>query len=308
MTTPLFRSSKTANYFKNVYLEGFFDCSGDILFRGNFNLDSSSVSLGSKSLVGDNSISIGLSAGNTKSNNSISIGTNAGKYNIGNKNIMIGYYSSSRNIINTGSDNVFIGTNNYSIYNSSISNSIAIGKGSKIEGNNSISIGYFSIADGDNSIAIGNSSISGPNQITLGTINNETVRLNTITPLYNTLPVFTPQQIGYTFSSTISFNTIVTYNTKTLIATLDLPIGIWSVTALVNTTVNQTPGAFINVFDNNSHYYFSSLVNNQNQYTWFNNVNAIITLSSPTYIELYINPSVSTELTNLTHFFATRIV
>ena len=72
-----------------------------------------------------------------------------------------------------------------------------------------------------------------------------TVRLNTITPLYTSLPTFIGSQIGYTIAKILSTeNTYCTggRNVPTGSDTLNVPIGVYLVnhTFQLNITVNNT--------------------------------------------------------------------
>jgi len=130
------------------------------------------------------SVAIGFEAGQTnQKTNSIAIGVGAGQTNQGADSISIG-----KNTSGTGTSSIAIG------------NTATTGTG-----NSSIAIGNAATtATYANSVAIGAFALStAPNQITLGTT-SETIRLNTITPLYSTIPTFTSGQIGYTLTATLN--------------------------------------------------------------------------------------------------------
>ena len=72
-----------------------------------------------------------------------------------------------------------------------------------------------------------------------------TVRLNSITPLYSSLPTFTSSQVGYTIQKVLSTeNTYYTgvRNVPTGADTLNVPIGVYLVnhTFQLNVTINNT--------------------------------------------------------------------
>ena len=107
---------------------------------------------------------------------------------------------------------------------------------------NSIAIGNGAIANGNNSVAIGNGAYSfSDNQITLGTpMNNETVRLNTITPMYKT-PIFTAGMIGYMLSYNIPSGSLSGYVSLPLTPTA----GVWCCTANIEFTTAQNSTSYI---------------------------------------------------------------
>jgi VCBS repeat-containing protein len=226
MSIPDFDIDDTASSFKSTYVEGFLDCSGNTLLRGNLILNTSTVSLGAGTSVGANSISIGLNAGNISSNESISIGENSGKAYTGYKNVTIG--TDTNGIQQNGSNNIFIGYNTDST--NDVSNCIAIGKNAQTNFSNSVAIGV-------------DATTTSSNQIVLGTTNENItipggISTNYITLLYSSVPTFTSNQIGFTVLNTINPASITTGAVQTL-STIDLSsTGIWLI------TFNITNGSF----------------------------------------------------------------
>jgi hypothetical protein len=155
MSIPTFNIDATASSIKNLYVEGFFDCSGNTLLRGNLILNTSTISLGQGTSVGSNSVSIGLNAGNISSNESISIGKDAGKLYSGIQNISIG---TNQSIINTGTNNIFIGSGSVPSTSSTVSNSVAIGNNAKTNFSNSVAIGANAITTAPGQLVISNGS------------------------------------------------------------------------------------------------------------------------------------------------------
>jgi hypothetical protein len=152
MSIPTFNIDATASILKKLYVEGFLDCSGNTLLRGNLILNTSTISLGQGTSVGSNSVSIGLNAGNISSNESISIGKDAGNLYSGIQNISIG---TNQSIINTGTNNIFIGPGSVPSTSSTVSNSIAIGNNAKTNFSNSVAIGANAITTASNQITMG---------------------------------------------------------------------------------------------------------------------------------------------------------
>ena len=105
-------------------------------------------------------------------------------------------------------------------------NSVAIG--GTAGGAGSVAIGPSSNTGGFAScVALGASATcTAANQITLGTT-SQTIRLNTISPLYATIPTFTSAQVGFisTTGATDSFPLTSAY--QTIITTPTIPIGVY---------------------------------------------------------------------------------
>ena len=117
---------------------------------------------------------------------------------------------------------------------------IAIGNGATIGagGNNSIAIGNGATAvTFASSVALGASATcTAANQITLGT-SSQTIRLNTISPLYATIPTFTSAQVGYiSTTSGVDGTALNSAGNTTILTTASMPIGLYTIFVRVTMT------------------------------------------------------------------------
>jgi hypothetical protein len=144
--------------------------------------------------------------------------------NSGTDNVVVGYQVSSS--LSTGSNNVLIGSG-VDATSSAISNSVALGFNAKVGASNSVAIGTGVTA-------------STANQIVLGTT-AETVLLNSITPLYTTVPTYTSANIGFIQTATITYPG----TTANTIASYTAPAGTW----IVNVSLNFTSTTNLNVIN-----------------------------------------------------------
>ena len=191
------------------------------------------VAIGYKALhenPGANNTGVGnqaLNAVNGSGANNTGLGYQAGTSNTsGSNNTYIGYQAGSAGTANTsGANNTFIGyqtkanATNYTT-------STALGTGAEI---------------------------TASNQIVLGTT-TETVRYNSVSPLYTTLPTYTTANIGYSEGTGNSSITSITTTIQTLITSSTLPIGTYifffngqfnSASAALDLTVSQRVGTAV---------------------------------------------------------------
>jgi hypothetical protein len=119
-------------------------------------------------------------------------------------------------LLTTGSNNTFLGNNS---------------GGTLTTGSNNTFIGYLAntnLGSWSNSTAIGSgATITGNNQVVLGTSTETVVIPNTITYSYTSVPTFTSSQIGY--SVTTTSNNSINFTTAGLMfcVTSGLPIGVY---------------------------------------------------------------------------------
>ena len=229
-----------------------------------------------------NNIAIGLEAGSSQGTESVAIGYNSGRYQSGTRNTFVGTLSGyNNNLFLSGANNTYLGYNTGSgTVSASYSNCVAVGSGALVSGDNAVAIGSGAISasgsvavgrsattstftnataigtsasvSGNNGVAIGNGAISGANQITLGSTSvGETVRLNTITPLYSSIPSLTSSQIGYVFTGQSFTRTVLSTNPGEYLITaytLQLPIGVYVITgsfSINNSSASQRIDLYI---------------------------------------------------------------
>ena len=215
----------------------------------------------SQAASGDNSVAIGRFAGQTSQGDScVAIGAAAGKTSQAAGGLAIGVEAGELRQkagamaigFQAGRTDQFAGGiaigNGAGILNQG-TDSIAIGKSSAGTGSNSVAIGNAAnTSTFATSVAIGASALStANNQITLGTA-TETIRLNTITTLYTTIPTFVAGQIGFIYTNTSStgFNLALT----TLCSISSLPIGVYILTGSIGDAIPPatTPGLRIALY------------------------------------------------------------
>ena len=205
-------------YLQAVSVAGAATFTGAATFNGDLTLNQSKIHLGTNAGVGQaaNAIAIGSNAGLTgQGDSSIAIGSEAGKLGQGLGCIAIGTSANSGSI--QGDNSIAIGV----ISTETGTECIAIGK------NASTSTFATSVAIGKNAASTAN------NQITLGTT-TETVRLNTITPLYTIIPTYTSSQIGYSTTVSLGSAGSITNTEAIIVSTAALPVGVYMVNVKVS--------------------------------------------------------------------------
>jgi len=191
------------------------------------------VAIGYKALhenPGANNTGVGnqaLNAVNGSGANNTGVGLQAGTSNTsGSNNTYIGYQAGSAGTANTsGANNTFIGYQTKATA-ANYTTSTALGAGAEI---------------------------TASNQIVLGTT-TETVRYNSVSPLYTTIPTYTSANIGYSEGTGNSSITSITSGIQTLITSSTLPIGTYifffngqfnSASAALDLSVSQRVGTAV---------------------------------------------------------------
>ena len=190
-----FLSDATAIKNKSTYINGFLDCSGDVLLRGG------NLRLNGNLIVNSRNIALGFQAGNTNQGlNSIAIGAFSGNISQGAQSVAIGYLSAYNQ---TGINNTFVGQGSGGTYlaagaSNTFIGSATVNTGATVAGYNNTTLGAgatVSTSHG-NSTAIGVGAITTTsNQIVLGTASERVVikgnlYVNASTQVSQTLATF----------------------------------------------------------------------------------------------------------------------
>ena len=264
-----------------------------ISYIGSFN----SITIGQFCSGGVNSVAIGY--GCLTNSSGVAIGSNS----------MIS--------TTTGINNTCLGSNNLTYLTSGSSN-VSIGQGSatnNITGNNNCFIGAQSNCTGqyNNSCCIGyNSSITGSNQIVLGT-SSETVYCNKLSApnnqilSYLSIPSTVSNQVGYQISSSkttsLYFSSGDTYIS---ISNITLPVGIYMITYNINIySSTLTSGVVEKSFIEYGISTLSTLNNIQNRKSYFSIPTSLSHSLTNTYcyvctgLTIYLNANLpALDLTN----------